>query len=355
MTEANGSRRELRSEAWFSGLNMFTFSHRSWNGRGYPPDVFDGRPVIGICNSWSELTTCNAHLRIVAEHVKRGVWEAGGLPLEFPTISLGEPFMNPTTMMFRNLMAMDVEESLRANPVDGVEGIRANALLDVHRHQVPEEHRGRLHQVLAERDRRELERQSARQEHAALDRLGEPAEVEVAVDELRPRVADTHDRPSRERVPRDSLRVHGGPVDEPRDVPAAEPPFTAKPAHGLQHPTGSGLAVRAARGDLLGVEAEPVHAADVPGMFDLQAAIHHDHETAAACNLGSLGADHPELEPQRIRTDGNRLLGDRRDSSRLAKDVDDVDVHRHVAERRIAGLAEHLGLARIHRDDAVAV
>ena len=120
MTEANGSRRELRSEAWFSGLNMFTFSHRSWNGRGYPPDVFDGRPVIGICNSWSELTTCNAHLRIVAEHVKRGVWEAGGLPLEFPTISLGESMMKPTTMLWRNLMSMDVEESLRANPLDGV-------------------------------------------------------------------------------------------------------------------------------------------------------------------------------------------------------------------------------------------
>jgi L-arabonate dehydrase len=120
MSESNGSKRELRSEAWFSGLNMFTFSHRSWNGRGYPPDVFDGRPVIGICNSWSELTTCNAHLRIVAEHVKRGVWEAGGLPLEFPTISLGESMMKPTTMLWRNLMSMDVEESLRANPLDGV-------------------------------------------------------------------------------------------------------------------------------------------------------------------------------------------------------------------------------------------
>ena len=118
--EPNGARRELRSEAWFSGLNMFTFAHRSWNGRGYPPDVFDGRPVIGICNSWSELTTCNAHLRIVAEHVKRGVWEAGGLPLEFPTMSLGESMMKPTTMLWRNLMSMDVEESLRANPLDGV-------------------------------------------------------------------------------------------------------------------------------------------------------------------------------------------------------------------------------------------
>ena len=120
MTEGNGRGRTLRSEAWFSGLNMFTFSHRSWNGRGYPPDVFDGRPVIGICNSWSELTTCNAHLRIVAEHVKRGVWEAGGLPLEFPTMSLGESMMKPTTMLWRNLMSMDVEESLRANPLDGV-------------------------------------------------------------------------------------------------------------------------------------------------------------------------------------------------------------------------------------------
>ncbi|HET6173570.1 MAG TPA: IlvD/Edd family dehydratase [Gaiellales bacterium] len=120
MSEGNGSKRELRSAAWFSGLNMFTFSHRSWNGRGYPPDVFDGRPVIGICNSWSELTTCNAHLRIVAEYVKRGVWEAGGLPLEFPTISLGESMMKPTTMLWRNLMSMDVEESLRANPLDGV-------------------------------------------------------------------------------------------------------------------------------------------------------------------------------------------------------------------------------------------
>ncbi|MDP9258923.1 MAG: dihydroxy-acid dehydratase, partial [Actinomycetota bacterium] len=120
MSDGNGSKRELRSEAWFSGLNMFTFAHRSWNGRGYPPDVFDGRPVIGICNSWSELTTCNAHLRIVAEHVKRGVWEAGGLPLEFPTMSLGESLMKPTTMLWRNLMSMDVEESLRANPLDGV-------------------------------------------------------------------------------------------------------------------------------------------------------------------------------------------------------------------------------------------
>jgi L-arabonate dehydrase len=111
----------LRSRSWFEGTNLFAFVHRSWmRAEGFASDVFDGRPVIGICNSWSELTNCNAHLRLVADAVKRGVWEAGGLPLEFPTISLGEPYMKPTTMMFRNLMAMDVEESLRANPVDGV-------------------------------------------------------------------------------------------------------------------------------------------------------------------------------------------------------------------------------------------
>jgi dihydroxy-acid dehydratase len=111
----------LRSANWFGGDEHYSFIHRSWmKSQGFAADVFDGKPVIGICNSWSELTNCNAHLRLVAEAVKRGVWEAGGLPLEFPTISLGEPFMKPTTMMYRNLMAMDVEESLRANPVDGV-------------------------------------------------------------------------------------------------------------------------------------------------------------------------------------------------------------------------------------------
>jgi len=88
--------------------------------QGFPNDVFDGRPVIGICNSWSELTPCNVHLRRVAESVKRGVWEAGGFPLEFPVMSLGETLMRPTTMLFRNLMSIDIEESIRANPVDGV-------------------------------------------------------------------------------------------------------------------------------------------------------------------------------------------------------------------------------------------
>jgi len=97
------------------------FIHRSWmRSEGFAPDVFDGRPVIGICNSWSELTSCNVHLRMIAEAVKRGVWEAGGWPLEFPTISLGETYMRPSAMLFRNLMSMDVEECIRANPIDGV-------------------------------------------------------------------------------------------------------------------------------------------------------------------------------------------------------------------------------------------
>ena len=88
--------------------------------QGFPHDQFDGRPVIGICNTWSEVTPCNAHFRELAEHVKRGVLDAGGFPLEFPVMSLGEPVMRPTTMLFRNQVAMDVEESIRANPFDGV-------------------------------------------------------------------------------------------------------------------------------------------------------------------------------------------------------------------------------------------
>ena len=112
---------KLRSADWFGRTDKLGFVHRSWmRSEGFSTSVFQGKPVIGICNSWSELTNCNAHLRQVADAVKRGVWAAGGFPLEFPTISLGEPFMRPTTMMFRNLMAMDVEESIRANPIDGV-------------------------------------------------------------------------------------------------------------------------------------------------------------------------------------------------------------------------------------------
>jgi len=111
----------LRSRNWFGRQDLDGFVHRSWiKAEGFSDLMFDGRPVIGIANSWSELTNCNAHLRQVAEAVKRGVLSAGGFPMEFPTISLGEVLMKPTTMLFRNLMAMDVEECLRAYPLDGV-------------------------------------------------------------------------------------------------------------------------------------------------------------------------------------------------------------------------------------------
>ncbi len=112
---------DRRSAAWFAAEGRNGFIHRSWmRNQGFGPEVFDGRPVVGIANSWSELTPCNAHLREVAEAVKRGVWEAGGLPLEFPVMSLGETLMRPTTMLFRNLMAMEAEETIRANPLDSV-------------------------------------------------------------------------------------------------------------------------------------------------------------------------------------------------------------------------------------------
>jgi dihydroxy-acid dehydratase len=111
----------LRSRNWFGRMDLDGFANRSWlKTEGFSDQLFDGRPVIGIANSWSELTNCNAHLRQVAEAVKRGVWSAGGFPLEFPTISLGEVLMRPTTMLFRNLMAMDVEECVRAYPLDAV-------------------------------------------------------------------------------------------------------------------------------------------------------------------------------------------------------------------------------------------
>jgi dihydroxy-acid dehydratase len=114
-------KRKLRSTASYGGRDRDSFIHRSWmKSQGLPEDAFDGRPVIGICNTWSELTPCNSGLRDVAEHVKRGVWEAGGLPLEFPAMSLGETQMRPTAMLFRNLLAMEVEESIRGNPIDAV-------------------------------------------------------------------------------------------------------------------------------------------------------------------------------------------------------------------------------------------
>jgi dihydroxy-acid dehydratase len=115
------SKRTLRSTVWFGRHDRDALVHRSWmKNQGYPHDLFDGRPVIGICNTWSEVTPCNGHFRELAEHVKAGVLEAGGFPLEFPVMSLGETLMRPTTMLFRNQVAMDVEESIRANPFDGV-------------------------------------------------------------------------------------------------------------------------------------------------------------------------------------------------------------------------------------------
>jgi L-arabonate dehydrase len=117
----NSSTNKLRSASWFSSDEKMGFVHRSWlRNQGYPDDYFRGRPVIGICNTWSELTPCNGHLRDFADVVKRGVIEAGGFPLEFPVTSLGETLMRPTTMLFRNLAAMDTEETIRANPIDGV-------------------------------------------------------------------------------------------------------------------------------------------------------------------------------------------------------------------------------------------
>jgi L-arabonate dehydrase len=114
-------KKPLRSTAWFGHPDRDGFLHRSWmKNQGFPPDLFDGRPVIGICNTWSELTPCNAHFRELAERVKRGVYEAGGFPLEFPVFSTGESNLRPTAMLFRNLAAMDVEEAIRGNPIDGV-------------------------------------------------------------------------------------------------------------------------------------------------------------------------------------------------------------------------------------------
>src|SRR6187401_1613991 len=111
---------ELRSQQWFGRQDRDGFAYRSWvKGKGVPHDQFDGRPVIGICNTFSELTPCNSHFRTLAEQVKIGVYEAGGFPLEFPVMSLGETLLRPTAMLYRNLASMDVEESLRANPIDG--------------------------------------------------------------------------------------------------------------------------------------------------------------------------------------------------------------------------------------------
>lgn len=113
--------KRLRSHDWFGRKDKDGIIYRSWmKNQGMPTDMFDGRPVIGICNTFSELTPCNAHFRDFAESVKRGVYEAGGFPVEFPIMSLGETLLKPTAMLFRNLASMDAEESIRGNPIDGV-------------------------------------------------------------------------------------------------------------------------------------------------------------------------------------------------------------------------------------------
>ena len=113
--------KKLRSQEWFAPKDESGFLHRAaLRSEGLTPTAFQGKPVIGICNSWSELNNCNAHLRQLADAVKRGVWMAGGMPMEFPTISLGEELMKPTAMLYRNLMAMEVEENIRAYPLDAV-------------------------------------------------------------------------------------------------------------------------------------------------------------------------------------------------------------------------------------------
>jgi L-arabonate dehydrase len=113
--------KKLRSHDWFGRKDKDGIIYRSWmKNQGIPTDMFDGRPVIGICNTFSELTPCNAHFRDLAESVKRGVLEAGGFPVEFPIMSLGETLLKPTAMLFRNLASMDAEESIRGNPIDGV-------------------------------------------------------------------------------------------------------------------------------------------------------------------------------------------------------------------------------------------
>src|SRR5882762_6799844 len=112
---------KLRSQSWFGRQDIYGFIYRGWvKNRGVPQDQFDGRPVIGICNTWSELTPCNTHFRTLAEHARNGILEAGGFPLEFPVMSLGETLLRPTAMLYRNLASMDTEESIRGNPLDGV-------------------------------------------------------------------------------------------------------------------------------------------------------------------------------------------------------------------------------------------
>src|SRR5690606_22717297 len=115
------NKKKLRSSDWFGRTGKDGFIYRAWmKNQGIPNHEFEGKPVIGICNTWSELTPCNGHFRELAQSVRHGIIEAGGFPVEFPVMSLGETLIKPTAMLYRNLASMDVEESIRANPVDGV-------------------------------------------------------------------------------------------------------------------------------------------------------------------------------------------------------------------------------------------
>ncbi|MBM3566496.1 MAG: dihydroxy-acid dehydratase, partial [Alphaproteobacteria bacterium] len=111
---------DLRSARWYGARDLRSFGHRSRTKQmGFAREDWEGKPVIAVVNTWSEMNPCHAHLRARAEEVKRGVWQAGGFPVEMPAMSLGEPFMKPSTMLYRNLLAMETEELLRANPIDG--------------------------------------------------------------------------------------------------------------------------------------------------------------------------------------------------------------------------------------------
>ena len=110
----------LRSAQWYAGHDRNSYIHRAWMRRGAPDSAFDGRPQIAIANTASDLTPCNSHLNEVAERVKQGIWEAGGVPLNLPVVSLGETQVRPTAMLWRNMAAMAIEEMIRANPIDGV-------------------------------------------------------------------------------------------------------------------------------------------------------------------------------------------------------------------------------------------
>src|SRR6201988_5247171 len=121
MADGTDAKKQLRSRHWYGGTDKDSFIHRSWiKNQGHPDHMFDGRPMIGICNTWSDLNRCHAHFKELAEVVKRVVYEAGGFPVEFPAMSLGETTLRPTAMLFRNLASMEVEESIRAIPIDGV-------------------------------------------------------------------------------------------------------------------------------------------------------------------------------------------------------------------------------------------